>query len=164
MDLLIGFFIVLFIVLSFTEVWNSTVIQLGVFDSRRTMDRRISDVAESLVKTTGSPPRWFMLGTVNSTSVKSMGFAARDNVLSGERLGRTASMDYDDLRSILGLSREEYYITVTDLESANKTVLYSIGRDFSGQKAVASRFALLNGTIVEVKVSLYFENTTFMTT
>jgi len=163
-DLAVAFVVVLFILLSVFEVWNMSLSRLARFESKRVIDRRVSETAELLVKTPGAPSDWWKQEVVNSTSVQSMGFAEKDNILSSERLGKAYSLDYETMKEILSLSKEEYYITVSDLESANRTIIYAMGRKPGKYSVVVSRYAILNDTIVELKVSLYYDDSTFMTT
>jgi hypothetical protein len=164
LDLTLGMVLVLFIMLSAYDVWGSTVSKMDAFQSHKALDDRLRDVSQLLVRTSGDPANWSSTREVDGSRVKSIGFAMSDNVLDYRRIEKAQAMDYDDLKEIMGLGKEELYVTVTELESGDKNVYYRIGRAPQWTRASANRYALLNGTIVEVKVSLYYGNETDMTT
>ena len=164
MDLTMAMVLVLFIILSAYEVWGMTVSKLDSFMTRRTLEHKLRDVSELLVRTGGDPTDWSAMTDVDADNVRSIGFAAQDNVLDFQRLEKAQTIDYESLREFLGLGKEDVYVTVTELESGNRRVYYEMGRQPDGTRVTANRYALLNDTIVEVKVTLYYSNQTYMTT
>ncbi|MFH1055383.1 MAG: hypothetical protein V1744_04745 [Candidatus Altiarchaeota archaeon] len=163
LDLVVAFMLVVFILVSVWEVWTSAITKLGLFQDKRTLDDRLLDVSELLVKTPGDPQNWHDMGEVNPDTVRSIGFALKDNVLDPAKMQRASTLEYESLRAILGLSKEDVYITIKDLESGNKTPLYAMGRPPEGGRSTLSRYAVLNGSMAEVSVSLYYANETYMT-
>ena len=163
LDLVIAFILVAFILISVMEVWNNTISKLSVFQSKKTSDNRLLDISELLLKTPGDPVNWYKMGDVNPSTVKTIGFAAEDNILDPARIEKASEVDYDDLKDILGLSKEEIHITVTDLESWNRTTVYELGKPAEDTALTLSRYALLNDSMVELRITLYYANTTYMT-
>ena len=121
------------------------------------MDRKVADVAELLIKTPGDPSNWPSLQTINSTTINSLGFASSDNVLEFDKLDGASSIDYPELKKILGLSKEDVFITVSDLASSNKSRIYEYGFARNDTSVVVTRYGLLNGTLVEVRTQLYYK-------
>jgi hypothetical protein len=163
-DLTIAFIIMIAILLSVMEVWNTIITHINQFYHKRTIHRKALDAAEMLVNTPGMPYDWQNLGEVNSSTVDSIGFAARDNVLDYLKLEKTSSIDYGELKKILGLNKEEARITVIDVMNSSRPVLFEYGLPANGTSVVAGRYGLLNGSIVEARVELYYSGESFMTT
>ena len=117
-----------------------------------------------LVKNPGLPPDWASQHEVNSSTVSSIGFASKENILDYERLEKAESIGYDELKKILGLKKEEAHITVRDLSNSSRPVLFEYGLPSGDTSIVVRRYGLLNGSIVELQVSLYYSQDSFLTT
>ena len=159
-DLAIALLLIIAIMLAIMETWNVAAIQLGRFVELRDINSKLLDISELLVKTPGDPPDWFLMDDVGPHTVNSIGFASKENVLDAARLGKAQDLDYETLRALLGLGREDIYIGVIGLEPADKPVHYMIGHETEGSKVISSRYALLNNTLVELRISLYKGNAT----
>ncbi len=162
LDLIVASMIIVFIMMSAMEVWNTTILQINKFNSKKDVDNKLLNAAEMLVKTPGDPVDWHEKQDINAQTVNTIGLAKDDNVLDTERLERLSSIEYEQMKQMIGLSKEEFYLTIKDLESPDKTILYEAGTPTQGTRVSATRYALLNDTLVELKLTLYYDETTFM--
>ncbi|MFH1403719.1 MAG: hypothetical protein ABIH11_05560 [Candidatus Altiarchaeota archaeon] len=155
-DLTVAFVIMLFIIFASLEVWTTGVRKMDTVYNKRGIDRKVLDVAESLVETPGVPSGWHTLDVVDSSTVGSVGFARKRNVLDGPRLDKASSMDYGELRRIMGLSKEEIHVVVRNLSDPGRRVVYEYGQGTDGTAVVVNRYGMLGGDMVEVSVRLYY--------
>ena len=75
-----------------------------------------------------------------------------------DKLDAMAATGYQNMREILGLGSEDFRLTVAENWSGVPRVLYQKGvEESSSERAIVRRYALLNGTRVEVKLEAYYD-------
>ncbi len=149
-DLVVASLIMVLILLSVMDVWNTVVVRFSSFSESMTLRREALQAAELLVKTPGSPAGWDD-GTVNATAVSYMGLVNRENVLDEGKLEALAAADYGDLKAILGLNRD-FRLEIMELGGGT---LYEAGISLDDDAVLVERFALYNDTLTGVKLTLY---------
>lgn len=165
LDLVIASAVFVGILLSVIYLWSDTVKSISRTSEKSDLDSKVRDVSEALVKTPGDPPDWQKMSAsdINSSTVKSLGLTKEDNILDPEKLNKFGLINYEEARTIMGLSREAYNITITN--STNE-IVYSFGRPFEvgdcgpygcppRSIASAERLALLGGNKVKISVILF---------
>ncbi len=163
-DLTVAFTLVLLILLTTMEVWTLGLTKIFKFNDKRSLDRKALEVSELLIKTPGMPAEWQTLDSIDARYVSTIGFAKRDNILDASKLEKAGEITYENLTKILGLTKEDVHITVTDIQNSSLPVLYEIGEPTNRPMVIMNRYGLLNDTIVEVGVRVYFPEDSFMTT
>lgn len=159
MDMIAALFFFLVILLSFLWLWGETYRHMNEYRQERSRQTKLMDISSMLIRTTGNPPDWEHR-KVRADSVRSIGLATEDNVLSDRKLSAFTSADYQTLREILGLGAEDFSLVVSSNYSGSPVVEYSIGTEINSKtKSVIRRYALLNGTIVELRLTGYYNMT-----
>ena len=165
LDLVIAVSIFIFILLTIMGAWNNTRLKIDLFEDKRKIYQKGLDVAEMLVKTQGDPVNWGELSVVDSSNVDAIGIASEDNVLDPEKLDKLGEIDYGELRRILGLSREEFNLTIYNISGGSENSLYSFGQPpFNLTRVRISRYASLDDDIVELRLMLFYNTSTHLTT
>ena len=159
-DLVIASGIFVSILLSAMFLWNDIVLKINRFEERLLINQKALDVSEMLIKTPGSPSGWYLFQAVdiNSQNVSSVGFVIEDNVLDWERLSALKQISYDESKNLMGLSREEYNITIINVSGSNNKVLYSTGQMSNATSVLISRYGQLNGSIVRLDLRLFYNS------
>jgi hypothetical protein len=156
-DLLVSLLFFLIIILSLTWVWSVASRHMSEYGDSAARQDMLLDVSTLLVKTPGNPPGWELQDTVTAGNVAALGLASGENVLDPAKVGRMAQEDYGELRKIMGFGRGDFRLTVTSNFSGSPVVLCSQGEEKAvGEKRVVRRYALLNGTRVEVKLEEFY--------
>jgi hypothetical protein len=157
-DLVIAASIFISLLLSITWAWNDSRLKINLFENKRELYQKGLDIAEMLVKTSGDPANWHELNTVNSGTVNAIGLASEDNVLDEDKLDKLGYVDYEELRRILGLSKEDFNLTVYNITGGAETPLYSFGRpSLDLTKIRISRYASFGiNDIVELRLLLFY--------
>jgi len=116
--------------------------------------------AEALVTTPGNPINWHEQN--NMTGVNAIGLADYRNVINSDKLEKLQALINDNstgdsAKEALGLGR---YSVNIDVEQINGTKLYSFGDAFNETdetttNLIVQRMAILNGSIVRMKVSVW---------
>jgi len=164
LDLVIASLLLVLIQIAIAQAWKMAVLRINSYADKKTLDNKLVDVSELLVATGGDPVDWYEKPQINPLTVNTIGFAGEDNVLDYARLDRAKTIGYDDFKEMLGLSKEEFRLTVRDVETPGAGIAYEFGGEPSGTRASITRYALLNGSVAEVTLSLYYANTTYMNT
>jgi hypothetical protein len=157
LDMTVAVFFFTVIVLTMLWVWSETYRHMNDFNDANARHKRLNDVSSILVKTQGNPLNWHKLPLINPDTVASIGLAKDDNVLDKARLDALAAADYDGLKVIMGLGSEDFRITVSENYSGAPVIRYQVGAaPASAENLVTRRYALLNGTRVELKLDAYY--------
>lgn len=94
--------------------WNMAVNKVNEFDDYGLMQEKSQHVSDILIRTPGYPLDW------NSTSVGIIGLSTQDqHVLDPHKLSELKLMDYDSMKSGLGISRYDFslkFLSTKDLE------------------------------------------------
>jgi len=160
-DLVIASGIFISILLSAMFLWNDIVSKINRFEDRGLISQKALDISDMFIKTPGTPNGWYLLSPVdiNSQNVSSVGFAVEDNVLDWERLSMLKQISYDESKNLIGLSKEEYNITIVNVSGNNNKVLYSAGQIPNTTNVLISRYGQLNGSIVRLDLRLFCNST-----
>lgn len=164
LDLVIAASIFIAIMLSIIGAWNDIRYRIDRYEDKRLISQKALSVAELLTKTGGDPVYWEGLGTVDSDTVNSLGLSSGDNILDEEKLVRFGTADYGEIKTILGLSREEFNLTVYNVTGGNRVLLYSFGRSYNETNSRVSRYALLDNDLVELRLVLFYNTSTYLVT
>ncbi|MFC2163266.1 hypothetical protein ACFLRF_06250, partial [Candidatus Altiarchaeota archaeon] len=154
----VAFMICVFIVMSVMDVWTAQVSGINRFILKRGINRKSLAVGQMLVRKPGMPTDWEKTDTVNSSTVDLIGFSKGGNLLDRSKLDKASSITYEQLRQLIGLSKEDAYITVRDITDPTSPVLYEYGMDSNATSVVISRYGVLDDSIMEVKVKLYYKS------
>jgi|GEM_PF-2276637 len=164
LDLVVAAGIFISILLSVMWAWNSVLLKIDLFENKRRIYQKGLDVAELLVTTSGDPANWNELDVVNSNTVDVIGLVSEDNVLDQEKVNKFGEIDYDNQREILGLSKEDFNLTLYNVTDGIGDPLYSFGRYYSDITQVRiSRYAYMNDEIIELRLMLFYGNSTYPT-
>lgn len=137
--------------------WNaiSSSYQQQQADSQ--MESALLSVSDTLVLSPGNPSDWETSALSNASLI---GIASARNVLSPAKAAALQSLNstsYDAARGRLGAGRFDLFIAITGQSGAT---LYSFGREANpGNESISAistqRMALMNGSIVSLKVQLW---------
>jgi hypothetical protein len=159
LDLIAAMLFFLIILLAVFWLWSSAYRHMGEYRESNARQAKLQDISSMLVKTQGNPPDW-QTRPVDPDSTLAIGLASSENVLDAGKLQKFADADYERLREIMGLGGEDFSLTVAENYSGAPVVRYSVGAEMgSRQKSVVRRYALLNGTRVELKLTGYYNMT-----
>ncbi len=75
------------------------------------MELKATKIADLLVRFKGSPENW------TSASVKAVGLADDENILSASKINEFLSLDYNSTKSILSIGNYEFFFTIVDHEN-----------------------------------------------
>jgi hypothetical protein len=155
-DLVAALLLFLVILLTVLWLWRETGRHMNDYRESNARQTRLLELSTMLVKTQGNPPDWHD-GPVNPTAVDALGLASSANVLDEDRLTAMDAADYENLRKIMGLGSEEFKVEVIENYSGDARTLYSIGATTTASETrVVRRYALFNGTRVELKLTGYY--------
>jgi hypothetical protein len=108
-------------------------------------------IADYLVNSRGDPINW----TAAPLSARSIGFANKPNELDWSKISTFASMNYSNQKRMLGTDND----FLIKIESSDGASYAQIGRMEGNQTYTCSieitRLAMLNGTIVNLRVKVY---------
>ena len=156
MDLIASLFFFMVIIISMLWLWETAHRHMTDYRDLNARQTRLMDVSSMLVKTQGNPPDWEN-GDVTPANVKALGLAAEGNVLDERKLDALEAADYQSLREIMGFGSENFTITVAENYSGAPVVKHSAGAGgATGERFITRRYALLNGTPVELKIEAYY--------
>lgn len=155
-DMMVSVIFFMVIIASMLWVWGQSQNAISQYDNRMERMEKLIYIGQSLVTTSGRPANWHESGPFDSEGVKALGLAHSPNELSHGRLERLESMEYEDLRIILGLGAQDFHISIEHNWSGESVILYEAGQHLDAQQImVAERFALLNETPVRMRIRLY---------
>ncbi len=165
LDLVMAAFVFILIFLTVMWSWNDTGLRIDRFEDRRGIYQKGLDVGEALVKTSGEPANWHSLNVANSSTVNSLGLASQDNVLDQAKIDRFGGMEYEEVRGILGLSREDFNLTIYNSTGGLGDALHSFGQpSLNLTKVRVSRYASLGDDVVELRLILFYNTSTHIIT
>ncbi|MFH0860376.1 MAG: hypothetical protein V1921_04190 [Candidatus Altiarchaeota archaeon] len=163
LDLVLASSIFIGILLISMTTWNDVLMRSYRFENKREINQKAMDVSELLVLTGGDPAYWhlFPIEDVNADNVTSIGLAAEPNFLDRDKIEKMAQVNYDTLRDIMGLSKEDFNITIYN--STNQAV-YTMGIGESEATVVMRRYALLDGDNTRIELRLFYNISSGLTT
>jgi hypothetical protein len=146
------FAIVLFIMLG-----TSQEIMLRVASARSDAGAKTALLLASdlLVLTPGTPADWENIPVLNDSNVNSLGLASSPNVISFSKAARLAALNstnYTAIRGLLGLASGNLLVEISFMQ--NRSPIYRFGIDPANSTGVrvSERVAVLNGSLVLVRV------------
>ena len=151
-DFVAGLFIFLVMLAYFLLLWDSYSERYVAAASSIDMETTAIGVADQLVSTGGMPNNW----TADPLSAQSIGLAWRQNEIDPYRLSALSSLPYANAKRLLGAGRE-IMIKIETLDGGRlATISASEAETGDSSKAVeVTRMAMLNGSVVNVKVQVY---------
>lgn len=155
-DLVIAIGIFLFILFVMVGTWTEISKKIHHYEDRRSVYYKGMDVTDILVKTTGNPAQWERLDTINTSTVPAIGFSSKPNVLDRDKLDEFEKLDYQGMRDLLGLSREDFNLIIYNIEGGNEVQLYSFGNNFNKSHVRIDRYAILDGDLSRLSLKLYY--------
>lgn len=147
-DLFLALFIFVLILVFITGFFNVAVRDADRNVKKTILESSATSISELLVKTPGVPENWER----DSLFVSTIGLASSQNVLSKNKLSNFTEMNYASAKSTLGLAYEFFFL-VQDL--ANNTLYSSGNSSYGRQSASVTRYALLDGEIVSIRVAVH---------
>jgi hypothetical protein len=153
LDMIVAIMFFIVIILSMLWVWGEAYRHMVDYRDMKGRQERLAQVATMLVKGGGNPPNWEYSQAVSPSSVKAIGLAREPNVLDEKKLARFMSADERALHEIMGLGSENFSLSVTEGWSTSPRVIYRIGNaTTSNERLIVRRYALFNGSRVELKL------------
>lgn len=148
-DFMAAVFIFMVVFGYFMILWN--IFSLRYAERTETLDCELSSIAiaDRLVSFGGYPANW----TAAPLDAQSIGFADRPNELDWARISSFASLPYDSQKQLLGTSRD----FLIKIDSPDGASYMQVGRaqNSSASSSEVTRLAVLNGTIVDLRVRVY---------
>ncbi len=156
-DLFLAVMVYIVIIIVVIYVYSSYMHRLDNEVRYRDMISKAFEVSDNILKHIGSPTGW------NSTSVKVIGLAESDRVLSTQKLTYFANMSYNYSKHVLGISTYEYFIQVRDfynrnLLEAGASPIEDSRCNSTFEAVTLRRFALWEGQRVIVYITLWDDN------
>ncbi len=148
-DFIVGLFIFLVLLAYFFILWD--IYSIRYFETAKSRDRDIASlsITDALVNSPGHPENWAQ----DPLNAQAIGLCSRPNELSSEKIAAFSSIPYANAKQMLGID-EEFFVKIETSEGARYA---SIGVEANNSSTIleVSRVALLNNTIVNVRVQLY---------
>jgi hypothetical protein len=155
-DLVIAASIFLFILFVMIGTWGEMTKNIYHYEDRRSTYYKGLDITGMLVTTPGDPSNWEQLDTVNSSTAYAIGFSSQPNVLDKDKLERFDTLEYEQMRDLLGLSREDFHLLIHDIKGADEIPLYSFGNSINRSHIRVDRYAILEDNMVRLSLELYY--------
>lgn len=92
--------------------YSSLMNDLGNDDARKEMRNKAEIIAGSLAEGRGVPENWHVL---SPNDINQIGLSRKPMVVSGERLQKFISMDYNEARRILGIPAYDFFFSLSGL-------------------------------------------------
>ncbi|MBD3388461.1 MAG: hypothetical protein GF416_05265 [Candidatus Altiarchaeales archaeon] len=156
LDMIIAVFLFVVILLGILWLWSETYRQVYYSGDENARFRKSVDVSDILVKSGGTPANWYLNEEVTTANTHSIGLAEEENVLDRVRIDKFNASNTTILRTILGLTRETFEVTITANWTTTPNLLYNVS-DFNSSSTkvhVVERIALLDGERVRLKVKV----------
>jgi len=147
-DYIVGVAIFLLLLGAITMMWEKTVYRVAADYKIREMTYATARAADLLVKSPGTPNNWEQ----NTSTLKAVGAAQDDRVLSDAKLTSITGLNYTAVRKYLGVGEFDVYVRV---ENATGSLKYELGSPPNGEITVnVRRYCTLNGVgaVVDVRV------------
>ena len=150
LDLIVS--IILFITTIFMIIWANAETQRVIwnYENTQTYKEKAMTATDILLKTEGIPANWDLIPNLTTDNITSLGFVTGANELDINKLEAFKNLSYLDTGRLMGLSKQDYIITIDNFE--NKT-LYVFGKDIDPIVFI-ERMALLGNATVEFRLGL----------
>ena len=148
-DFLAGMFIFMLMLSYFLILWDIFSVRYSELSAKQDREMAALSVSRQLVTSPGVPEDW----AISPLSAGSIGLASRPGVLDAYRISALSSMPYANARQSLGV-QGGFYVKIEDLDGAR---FATIGAEPANASSLVEvrRIAMLNGTIVNLKVQVY---------
>jgi len=138
--------------------WSDLELRRVDVKSAQEMDFSGRNAVWQLTQETGRPANWDLVGIFNDTYPYSIGLADSPGELNRRKLQNLSffnSSNYEELKSRLGVGKQDFYLQVQNL--ADNATLYSAGiaAPADRESSVFENFAALDGNVVIVRVSVW---------
>jgi hypothetical protein len=158
-DLVAALFFFMVILLSLSWLWAQTSRHMNEYRQTSARQTRLLSISTMLITTQGNPPDW-QNREVTPENTRALGLVSEDNVLDRSKLVALDGAGYQNLREIMGLGSEDFEITVSGNFNGAPTVYFDKGKSpQTGERMIVRRYALYNGTLVELKIQAYYNKT-----
>ncbi|MEM2138245.1 MAG: hypothetical protein QW568_04110 [Candidatus Anstonellaceae archaeon] len=149
LDLMMGVFVFVVMAAYFFILWD--IFSLRFVEHAQTIDDELVaiSVADRLVGFGGYPSNW----TQAPLTAQSVGFASKQNEIEWSKVAAFAGMPYASQKIALGADKD-FLIKIEQTDGAR---LVTIGQETTNATRVAevTRLAMMNGSIVNVRVQVY---------
>lgn len=147
-DFMAAVFIFMVVFGYFMILWN--IFSLRYAERAEALDCELSSIAiaDRLVSF-GGYGDW----TAAPLDAKSIGFAERPNELDWTRISSFASLPYDSQKQLLGTSHD--FLIKIDSPDGASYMQIGQAQNSSASSSEVTRLAMLNGTIVDLRVRVY---------
>ena len=158
MDFLAALVVFTMILLSLLWVWGQVKTDISVQAATAERRERALRISEVLVSSQGKPTYWYTLN-VTTNDVDVLGLAGQDHVLMREKLEAVQEANYSILKSVMGLGREDFTLTVTSNYTGDANTEYEIGESVpeNPYQLVYRRLAVLDDKPVEVSLKVSYD-------
>lgn len=142
-DYVIGVAVFILMLASCLFVWQKTAYRIQEDFAFNGMMNTAKRASEQLVTSSGIPADW----EDNAGSVRAVGLAAGDRIISPKKFAKLAAMDYNTSKYYLGVGNHDFYIK---LMNSTGSLYGEAGRTPTGDFAVNVRRILVmdNRTII----------------
>ena len=148
LDFAAGLFIFMLILVYFIIQWDLFSTRAAEKAEKSGLDSGAIELSEMLVHGGGSPQNW----TDAPESAQAIGLASSQNVLDWNRVAAFESLPYANAKQVLGIDHD--FLVV--IETPDGARYATIGQDGNSTRAAeVTRIAVVNNTVVHVKVRLY---------
>jgi len=147
LDFIVSMSLFTFIIGMSIFIWNNINTQIDEEKQNNMLQTELVSISTMLIETPGTPSNWTSL---SPSSISQLGLAVSSNVLSSDKIAALTSLNYYDMKKILGLNFEEIYIDFTGIDG---NVLNINGRDMAFDKAPES-----NSSIFGISRPIIIEN------
>jgi len=155
-DLVIAMSIFIFILFVMVGTWDEISRKIYHYEDRRSTYYKGLDITDILIKTTGNPTNWDRLDTIDSSTVFAIGFASKPNVLDEDKIEKFESLEYGEMKDILGLSKEDFNLVIHNIGGSDEILLYSFGDGLNKSHVRIDRYAILDEDLVRLSLKLYY--------
>lgn len=148
-DYILGISIFLLIFGACIFIWDRTIYTIQKDFMMREMVNSAYRSSEQLIRSSGISSNW----EDNISSLKAVGLAIDDRILSAEKFDKIRDMDYDDLRHYLGIGKYDFYLKV---ENSTGAIIGETGKRPTGDiVANVRRIAVMDNKSVIVDMSVW---------
>lgn len=167
LDILLASVLLLVVLSMLITTGSSLGIRLDEAEFHADLDIIGNDVLNQLIKSPGEPSNWYVLPTINSSQMGSIGLVDEDGCLDKEKLERFFSMspyEYGETKVLLGLgSNHEFNATLSYINGTDIFVLSKSPSSpyptygFTNTTYSITTFAIYNKTIVKFQMNIWVE-------
>jgi len=147
-DLMMAILIFVILIVFVIGFWFVEQKEIQSTLTKNRLEAEAISISDILIKSPGIPSDW----EKNQSEIKMLGLAIEGNVLSDAKISNFTNMSYSSAQNYLGLDDQFYFY----IENMNGNRLYQFGNNtFGDQVIVITRFAVLNGEKILMRVSVY---------